>query len=240
MGTKKRIQKNLLTRKQILLAVLFIILVLGAYSYFLFLKPISPVAEFAAIKVAGAAENPNSPEVQKVLESGHAVRITLAGCPNLCKVSSSLYRGAQPTAEGFANLKKLGIKTVVSLRDHHSDEDLLKDTGLNYVPMGTDTWKLNPDKVAAFLKVAADPNAAPVFVHCQHGADRTGVMVAAYRMAAQDWDKKKAIREMTHGGYGFHPLWTQLPDFLRTLDIDAMTKAIGRDIAPQDPNEPKE
>jgi protein tyrosine phosphatase (PTP) superfamily phosphohydrolase (DUF442 family) len=228
MRNKKRIQKNLLKPKQIALIVLFIVLVLAGYVYFLFLKPITPDSNFAAVRVAGAAENPNSPEVEKVLQSGKAVRIDLAGCPNLCKVSDTLYRGAQPTEEGFANLKKLGIKTIISLRDHHSDKTLLVGTGLSYIPMATDTWEITPAKAAGFLRVAVDPNAAPVYVHCQHGADRTGAMVAAYRMVIQDVEKKKAIREMTHGGFGFHPLWTELPDFLRRLDVDAMKKQLGQ------------
>lgn len=229
MRNKKRIQKELLKPKQIAVIVLFIVLVLAGYVYFLFLKPITPDSNFAAVRIAGAAENPGSPEVEKVLQSGKAVRIDLAGCPNLCKVSDTLYRGAQPTAEGFANLKKLGIKTIVSLRDHHSDEALLAGTGLAYVSAATDTWELTSDKVAAFLRIAVDPNAAPVFVHCQHGADRTGAMVAAYRMVVQDVEKKKAIREMTHGGFGYHPLWTELPNFLRKLDVETMKKQIGRE-----------
>ncbi len=226
MRNKKRIQKNLLKPKHILAIVSFIVLVLAGYVYFLFLKPVSPDSNYAAVRVASAAENPNSPEVEKALQSGKAVRISLAGCPNLCKVSDTLYRGAQPTQEGFANLKKLGIKTIVSLRDHHSDEELLAGMGLIYATIATDTWELTPDKVAAFLRIAVDPNAAPVFVHCQHGADRTGVMIAAYRMVVQNVEKKKAIREMTHGGFGYHPLWTELPDFLRKLDVDALKKQV--------------
>ena len=49
--------------------------------------------------------------------------MALAGVPNLHKVSDRLYRSAQPTAEGMTNLVALGIKTVVNLRDNHSDSD---------------------------------------------------------------------------------------------------------------------
>ena len=52
-----------------------------------------------------------------------AVPMTRAGVPNLHKVSDKLYRSAQPTAEGMTNLVALGIKTVVNLRDNHSDSD---------------------------------------------------------------------------------------------------------------------
>jgi hypothetical protein len=56
-----------------------------------------------------------------------AVPMTLAGVPNLHKVSDKLYRSAQPTAEGMTNLVALGIKTVVNLRDNHSDSDEIGD-----------------------------------------------------------------------------------------------------------------
>jgi protein tyrosine phosphatase (PTP) superfamily phosphohydrolase (DUF442 family) len=179
---KKEIKSPFKTR-QIVLACVFIVLVLAFYVYWLFLKPISPDPGFASLRVASAADNPNGPEVQKILATNHAVRFDLPGCSNLHKVSDSLYRGAQPTKEGFENLKKLGIKTVVNLRGYHSDEELLAETGLDYKPIPMDTWDVTPDNVMAFLRIAADPNAAPVFVHCQHGSDRTGTMVAAYRQS---------------------------------------------------------
>ena len=124
---KKKKQMNLLTPRQVVLVVLLFVLVLAGYIYFLFLKPIAPDVHYAAIRVPSAADDPEGSAVEEVIKSGKAVRIDLPGCPNLCKVSNTLYRGAQPTREGFERLKKLGIKTVVSLRDHHSDEELLAD-----------------------------------------------------------------------------------------------------------------
>jgi len=223
---RKKEIKSPFQPRQLVLACVFIVLVLAFYVYWLFLKPISPDPHFASLRIAHAAANPNGPEVQKALAANHAVRFDLPGCSNLHKVSDSLYRGAQPTREGFENLKKLGIKTVINLRGHHSDEDLLAGTGLDYKPIPMDTWEVTPDKVLAFLRIAADPNAAPVFVHCQHGSDRTGIMVAAYRTIIQEWNRDRAIREMTHGGFGFHPLWTELPAMLRKLDIEAIKKEL--------------
>jgi len=51
-------------------------------------------------------------------------------------------------------------------------------------------------------------------------------MVAAYRTIIQEWNRDRAIREMTHGGFGFHPLWTELPAMLRKLDIEAIKKEL--------------
>ena len=73
-----------------------------------------------------------------------------------------------------------------------------------------------------FLKVATDPKRQPVFVHCQHGADRTGTMCAIYRLVEQGWSKDEAIREITDGGYGFHSVWQNLIKYLRNLDVKAI------------------
>jgi tyrosine-protein phosphatase SIW14 len=223
---KKKKQPSIFKLWHIVLVVGVIIVVLAVQGYLMFLKPVSADPKIAAVAVPGAAENPNSPEVQDVLKSGKAVRIDLAGCPNLCKVSDTLYRGAQPTAEGFENLKKLGIKTVVNLRDHHTDQELLGTTGLRYVPIPMDTWDIEDKTVVNFLRLATDPNAAPVFVHCQHGADRTGTMIAAYRMVIENQERNKAIWEMTHGGFGYHPLWSELPTYLRTMDVDKIKQEL--------------
>jgi protein tyrosine phosphatase (PTP) superfamily phosphohydrolase (DUF442 family) len=226
MKNKKKIQKAALKPHHFIIAGVVIIAALASSGYFLFFGTVPANPRIAPVFVADAAQNPDSPEVQKVLKSGKAVRIDLAGCPNLYKVSATLYRGAQPTAEGFGNLKKLGIKTVINLRDHHSDEDLLPAESFRYVSIPIDTWDIKHQTVVDFLRVASDPNAAPVFVHCQHGADRTGTMVAVYRMVVQDWNADRAIMEMTRSGFGYHPLWSELPAFVRKLNAEKIKEEL--------------
>jgi protein tyrosine/serine phosphatase len=81
--------------------------------------------------------------------------------------------------------------------------------------------------VVRFLKIVTDPNHTPVFVHCQHGADRTGTMCAVYRIAVQGWSKDEAIAEMTKGGFGHHAIYKNLVKFVRDLDIDEIKRAAG-------------
>lgn len=148
-----------------------------------------------------------------------AGKIDLPGCGNLYKVSDTLYRGEQPTAEGFKELGELGIKTVVNLRSLHSDRDELEGTNLVYEHIRMEAWDPEPEEVRAFLKIVTDPEKQPVFVHCMHGADRTGTMVAIYRIVIEGWDTEKALDEMRNGPFGFHEIWTGLPDFIEKLDI---------------------
>lgn len=156
-----------------------------------------------------------------------AQAVEAEGVPNLFRVSEGLYRSAQPTAEGMRHLKQLGVVTIVNLRSFHSDRDEIGDTGLAYEHIYMKAWHPERKEAVRFLQIVTDPKRAPVLVHCQHGADRTGTMVAIYRVAVQGWTKEEAIREMTEGGYGFHRVWTNLPDWIRNLDIDAVAEEAG-------------
>lgn len=141
--------------------------------------------------------------------------IALAGVPNLHKVSDGLYRSAQPTSEGMANLAAMGIKTVVNLRDRHSDLDEIGDLPLQTRRIDIFTARMKDEYVKEFLSIVDDPNNAPVLVHCQHGADRTGTMCAMYRILRQGWTPNEAIEEMKDGGYNYHSVWSNIPRFIR-------------------------
>lgn len=150
--------------------------------------------------------------------------IAMSGLPNLNIISDNLYRGAQPTAEGFKALKKMGVKTVVSLRAGDSDKKLIGATGLAYENIPCRVWRIKDENVAKFLKIATDTARHPVFLHCEHGSDRTGIMCAAYRIVIQGWTKDDAIKEMKEGGYGYHAIWINLARHIKGMDIDAIRK----------------
>lgn len=168
-----------------------------------------------------------TPATQTSRDARWAVPVTVAGVPNLHKVTDTLYRSAQPTAEGMQNLQKLGIKTVVSLRAFHSDEDELEDTALQQERIYVKTWHIESEDAIKVLRIVTDPAKQPVLIHCQHGADRTGTMCALYRIAVQGWTKDQAIAEMVDGGYGYHPVWTNLKPWIEAVDVDALRKAAG-------------
>jgi protein tyrosine/serine phosphatase len=166
-------------------------------------------------------------ETTKVRPADWAVKLDRPGLPNLHKVNDGLYRGAQPTTEGFRELKKLGVKTVVSFRAHHSDKKLVGDTGIKLESIPMNTWDIEEDDLVRFLHIVNDKDRRPIFVHCQHGADRTGVMCAAYRVMVNKWTKQQAIDEMTTGGFGFHSVWTNIPKVIEKLDVEKVREKAG-------------
>lgn len=153
--------------------------------------------------------------------------LTLSGISNFYQVTTNLYRGAQPTAEGMKQLKAMGIKTVVNLRTFHSDKDKVAGTGLKSVRFETEPWHAEEEDVVKFLKVVTDTNNLPVFVHCERGADRTGMMCAMYRVVVCGWTKQQAIDEMEHGGFRFSPVWHDLVSFVQKADIADIKRKAG-------------
>lgn len=153
--------------------------------------------------------------------------ITLNGVTNLYQVSEVLYRSAQPTREGFTNLAKMGIKTVVNLRWLHSDSEMVKGLPLNYAHIPMQVWNPEKEDLFRFLQIVLDTNCTPVLVHCEHGADRTGVMCAAYRVIVQGWSKEEALREMYEGGFGVHRVWRNLPKWLKDLNEGEIRQRLG-------------
>ena len=151
----------------------------------------------------------------------------MKGVPNLHKVSDTVYRSAQPSAEGMRNLRAARIETIVNLRSFHSDREEIGDMGLAYERIYMKAWHPEQEEAVRFLRIVTDPKRSPILVHCQHGADRTGTMCALYRIAVQGWTKEEAIREMTQGGFGFHEIWKNLPDWFDNLDIEAIKKKAG-------------
>ena len=151
-----------------------------------------------------------------------ATPIDAPGVPNLHKVTDTLYRSAQPNAEGMKTLEWMGIRTVVNLRGFHSDKDEMRGTALVGRSVSMHAWNADRQDVVKALRVLTDPSGAPYLVHCQHGADRTGMIMAMYRIVVQGWSKEQAIDEMLNGGYGFHSVWSNIVDYVKKADIDAI------------------
>lgn len=155
--------------------------------------------------------------------------VQVEGVPNLHKISDLLYRCAQPTASGFKELEKMGIKTVINLRSEHSDRNLLAGTNLKYYEIPSKATRVIEDDLLKFLKIVTNPEEGPYLVHCHHGADRTGLFVAVYRIVVQGWSKDEAIREMQRGGFGFHNTYTNIVRYLQSFDPGKFRRALNNE-----------
>lgn len=167
------------------------------------------------------------PSAPSVRPAQWAQRVDMPGLTNVYRVSPELYRSAQPEGNGWNSVRELGVRSVVSLRCFHSDQQEADRLGLGYRGIGWVAARPEDEDVVAFLRHVTNRANQPVLVHCQYGSDRTGTMCAMYRMCVQGWPREQAIQEMTEGGFGFHPEWVNLVEYLRTVDVEKISRQAG-------------
>jgi len=150
---------------------------------------------------------------------------SIHGVKNFHQVDEHVFRGAQPTDEGFDALAKLGIKTVIDLREQgprsSAEEKYVTAAGMSYVsiPM-TGLTPPTQSEITRILALPEDTSKGPVFVHCMRGADRTGAVIAAYRIDHDLWDSGRALSEAKSLGMGFFQLPRQ--NFIRGFEPRAV------------------
>jgi uncharacterized protein (TIGR01244 family) len=127
--------------------------------------------------------------------------------PNFHAVNTLIYRGGQPKPGGIKKLADLGIKTVINLRDDDErarlEEQEVKAAGLVYYNRPLPRWDGPNDQEIRELLSLLTTSDKPVFVHCKRGADRTGVLIAIYRIEHDGWTSEEAKAEANRYGMGF-------------------------------------
>ena len=144
------------------------------------------------------------------LSAGLASGPDAPGVTNFHQVNDHVFRGAQPSADGFKNLSKLGIKTILDLRDEpdlvRAEQHVVEATGMRFVSIPMHGMSAPSEaQLAKALAILNDVSAGPVFVHCRRGADRTGTVIACYRISAEHWQNDKALIEAKAFGMS----WTE-------------------------------
>jgi tyrosine-protein phosphatase SIW14 len=139
-----------------------------------------------------------------------AKRFSIPGIPNAGKVSDSLFRGAQPHIENVDELQKLGITTIVDLRLESShlrerERERAESLGMHFISIPVDRFGTPTSaQLAEYFTVLRQAPLQRVFVHCRFGEDRTGVFIAAYRIAFEHWSVDQVYSEMLYFGFNQH------------------------------------
>jgi tyrosine-protein phosphatase SIW14 len=162
----------------------------------------------SALLVAGLCAAMNVPQTASppvstpTKEHSFGRRLTIEGVPNAGQVTANLYRGGQPTTTGFEVLANMGINIVVDQRGSREGEsERVAKLGMRYVSIPWHCPFPKDETFARFLILLRQNPGKKVFVHCRLGDDRTGMMVAAYRMAEQNWTAAEAKKEMEAFGF---------------------------------------
>lgn len=152
---------------------------------------------------------------------------SLPGVGNFEKVNSLVFRGAQPTREGFQGLARLGVHTVIDLQEAGSaravaEQAAVREAGMEYVNVPMEGMQ-TPSRasVSRVLSVLENPTGGPVFVHCHRGADRTGGIIACYRIEHDHWTNDKALSEARSMGMSWYQVAIQ--HFVKNYTPDPST-----------------
>jgi len=143
------------------------------------------------------------------------------------QVDEQLYRGAQPTELGLTRLQALGVRTILNIRDEgdaevEKERRIVESLGMHFVHIPIKdgnifNWsrRIPTDTVTRFFEVLASVP-GPVFIHCKRGTDRTGALVAIYRIAHNGWDAARALAEANERG--MRPWYRGLRKQIQTFD----------------------
>jgi protein tyrosine/serine phosphatase len=129
-----------------------------------------------------------------------ALASDVTGVRNFHEVNERIYRGAQPNSTGFQNLAKMGVAVVVDLREagarSEQEQRLVTAAGMKYVNVPMHGFGApSPGELAKVLALLENESAGTIFVHCRRGADRTGTVLAVYRIRHDGWENRKALQE---------------------------------------------
>lgn len=149
---------------------------------------------------------------------------------NQYRVSRNIFRSAQPSKNNLQSLHKAGFRHVLNLRRNNKDNRRLRDTPLTIHHLPVKTRKMTETDIVEVLKII-DNTHYNVLVHCKHGADRTGVVIAAYRIIYENWTKEEALIEMQKPRYGYHErLFPHLATLIEELDVTGIRNELGVDL----------
>ena len=162
-------------------------------------------------------------------------RLHARGIPNFGEVTPHLYRGGRPSREGLGALKDMGVNLVVDLRGANKEEEATaKKLGMQYVAIPFHCPFPKDEPFAKFLRLIRENPAGKVFVHCRLGDDRTGMAVAAYRMAEEGWSAEEAMNEMKAFGFTavHHVICLGLADYEESFPERLKTNRAFKELRP--------
>ncbi len=154
-------------------------------------------------------------------EGAPAVKLTIASLPNSACITPTLCRGAQPKREGYTELKKLGIEIVLDFRNENdeiqTEQSHVESLGMRFVSLPWSSWH-DPrrEEVISFFSLLRENLGKKIFVHCEFGSDRTGLMIALYRLVVDHWTPDQAVEEMR--AFNYHALlYSHLARYVRAF-----------------------
>jgi len=157
--------------------------------------------------------------------SDWARKINSSKLSNLYMLNDSIYRCEQPDSLDFIKISTIGIKSILNLRSNFTDNDLIDGLPLIKYNVEMMPFSIGDKEIVNALRILIY-SPKPILVHCYYGSDRTGVVIAMYRIIFQKWTKEEALNEMMNGGYSFHNIFINIPRYVKEVDIEEIKKEV--------------
>ncbi len=127
---------------------------------------------------------------------------------NFVEVNDHLYRGGAPSNLGLEELAAIHVSTIIDLREPGEGTGFEKQAvtmlGMKYVNIPMRPFSApSQEQIEKVLSLLMHNDGGPIFVHCRRGKDRTGTVIACYRMEHDHWDKRTALAEARKHGMSF-------------------------------------
>jgi protein tyrosine phosphatase (PTP) superfamily phosphohydrolase (DUF442 family) len=153
--------------------------------------------------------------------------VTNSSVKNFYKVNEHIYRSAQPDAEGMQEMHEMGIRHILNLRSRQTDGSSAKDLELTLHNVKMFPHNIEDEDIIKALRIIKSAK-GPLLIHCLYGSDRTGVVIAMYRIVLQNWTREDALKEMINGGYGFHTIYKNIPSYIKNADIERIRAEVNK------------
>lgn len=154
-----------------------------------------------------------------------ALSINAGDFSNLYQISDKLYRSEQPENNDWNVLNEKGVITVINLRRRDTNAEA-PSGNIKRVHLRMRAGKIEAEKVAECLRIIY-ASEGKVLVHCLHGSDRTGCVVACYRMVYCGWTREQAINEFLQDTFGYHRFWFPgILKFLEEVNIEDLKREV--------------
>lgn len=164
-------------------------------------------------------------EMPRVRPTKWAQPIITADLENWYQIDEKVFRSSQPDKDDMPLLQQLSIADVLNLRSIHTDDDEAEGAPLRLHHIRTSAREISQNEIIQALKIITTAK-GKILVHCWHGSDRTGAVIASYRIVVQGWSKAEAIDEMVNGGYGFHAIFDNIVPTIKELEVDKIRESL--------------
>ena len=168
-----------------------------------------------------------APEPAGEAAAAEKTAVVMTAAPdNFYRVSAEIWRSGQPDREEFRSLSEAGLKSVLNLRNHHRDGELVAGLPLELYELRLNAGDLTRNELLSALRIVRKAE-KPLLIHCWHGSDRTGAVVAGYRILFEGWSVEQAVDELLDPRFGHHRFYYRnIPRVLRSIDWEEMRRQV--------------